>query len=68
VIFGVGVFAFMHILIGPNTGYLSDLSLEALMAALGVFALFSVFTLLFWGYFRFIHRPHAESPESGPSA
>lgn len=64
VIFGLGVFAFIHILIGPNTGYLSDLSLQALMAALGVFAFFGVFTLLFWGYFRFVHRdePAASEP------
>ena len=52
-LFGLGVFAFIHILIGPNTGYLSDLPLAAVMAALGVFASFGVFTVLFWGYFRF---------------
>ena len=53
VLFGLSVFAFIHILIGPNTGYLSDLSVPALMAALGVFALFGAISILFWAYFRF---------------
>jgi hypothetical protein len=57
----------VHILIGPNTGYLSDLSLEAVMAALGVFAFFGAFTLGFWGYFRFIHHG-PEEPEEEPAA
>ncbi|HKZ92755.1 MAG TPA: FGLLP motif-containing membrane protein [Candidatus Limnocylindrales bacterium] len=63
VLFGISVFAFIHILIGPNTGYLSDLSTSALMAAFGVFALFGVFSLLFWGYFRF--RPARAAEEAG---
>ncbi len=53
VLFGLSVFGFIHILIGPNTGYLSDLSVPTLMAALGVFALFGAFSILFWAYFRF---------------
>jgi hypothetical protein len=64
ILFGLGVFAFVHILIGPNTGYLSELSLPAVMAALGVFAGFGLFALLFWGYFRFLHRPSVEAPEA----
>jgi hypothetical protein len=52
-LFGLSVFAFIHILIGPNTGYLSELSIPALMAALGVFAFFGAFSILFWAYFRF---------------
>ena len=64
VLFGVSVFAFVHILIGPNTGYLSSLSIPALLAALGVFLAFSIFSVLFWAYFRF--RP-ARSSEEGAS-
>lgn len=61
VLFGLSVFGFIHILIGPNTGYLSDLSVPTLMAALGVFALFGAISILFWAYFRF--RPaRAEEP------
>jgi hypothetical protein len=53
VLFGISAFAFIHILIGPNTGYLSELSIPTLMAALGVFAFFGAFSILFWAYFRF---------------
>jgi len=53
VLFVLSVFAFIHVLIGPNAGYLSELSISALMAALGVFAFFGAFSILFWAYFRF---------------
>jgi len=60
ILFGLSVFAFVHILIGPNTGYLSSLSVPALLAALGVFLAFSVFSVVFWAYFRF--RPARSVP------
>jgi hypothetical protein len=59
-IWGLSLFAFIHILIGPTTGYLSDLSVEALLAAAGVFALAGAASVLFWAYFRFVYRPPAE--------
>ena len=62
VLWMLSLFAFIHILIGPNAGYLSDLSIPALMAALGVFALFGAISVGFWAYFRFIYRPPAEEP------
>lgn len=65
VLFGVSLFAFFHILIGPTSGYLSTLTAPAWLAALGVFAAFGLFTVLFWAWFRF--RPSSaveESPES----
>lgn len=52
-LFGVSAFAFIHLLIGPHTGYLSELSPAALAAALGAFAAFGAFSILFWAYFRF---------------
>ena len=60
---GVSLFAFIHILIGPTVGYLSDLTAPAWLAALGVFAAFGVFTILFWGWFRFRPSPSAEGAE-----
>ncbi len=57
---GVSMFAFIHILVGPTTGYLSDLTAPAWIAALGIFAAFGVFTILFWGWFRFRPTPAAE--------
>lgn len=62
VLWALSLFGFIHILIGPNAGYLSDLSIPALMAALGVFALFGAISVLFWAYFRFVYRPPAQEP------
>lgn len=64
-LWGLSLFGFIHILIGPNSGYLSDLSPEAMFAAFGVFALFGAVSVLFWAYFRFIYRAPDET--SAPS-
>jgi hypothetical protein len=53
VLFGLSVFGFVHILIGPTSGYVSQLNPQAFIAALGVFAGFGVVSILTWGYFRF---------------
>jgi hypothetical protein len=60
VLFGASLFGFFHILIGPTSGYLSDLSAPAWLAALGVFAAFGAFTVAFWAWFRFRPAPAAE--------
>ena len=59
-LFGASLFAFFHILIGPTSGYLSELSAPAWLAALGVFAAFGAFTILFWAWFRFRPTPIGE--------
>jgi len=53
VLFGLSVFAFIHILIGPTSGYVSELSPAAFVAALGVFAAFGALSIGTWAYFRF---------------
>ena len=60
---GASLFAFIHILIGPSVGYLSDLGAPAWLAAMGIFAAFGVFTILFWGWFRFRPSPVTEGAE-----
>ncbi|MEX1072573.1 MAG: FGLLP motif-containing membrane protein [Chloroflexota bacterium] len=60
VLFGASLFAFFHVLIGPTSGYLADLTAPAWLAALGVFAAFGAFTVLFWAWFRFRPMPAAE--------
>lgn len=55
-LFGISVFAFIHILIGPSSGYVSQLSPAAFLAALGVFAAFGALSIGTWAYFRF-RRP-----------
>jgi hypothetical protein len=52
-LFGISVFAFLHILIGPTSGYVSELSPAAFVAALGVFAAFGALSIGTWLYFRF---------------
>ena len=56
-LFGASLFAFFHILIGPTSGYLSQLSYRGWLAAMGVFAAFGAFTVLFWAWFRFRPSP-----------
>jgi hypothetical protein len=56
-LFGAGVFAFVHLLIGPQSGYLAELSPSGLAAALAVFAAFALISFATWGYFRFRPGP-----------
>ncbi len=53
ILFGLGVFAFVQVLVGPSSGYLAELEPSAWLAALGVFAAFGAFSLAFWAWFRF---------------
>jgi hypothetical protein len=59
-LFGASLFGFFHMLIGPTSGYLSNLSAPAWLAALGVFAAFGAFTVLYWAWFRFRPAPPTE--------
>jgi hypothetical protein len=54
------ILAFIHILIGPTSGYLSDLDLGAWLAALAVFGAFAAFSVGFWAWFRFRPSPATE--------
>jgi hypothetical protein len=65
ILWGVSLFAFVHILIGPMSGYVSELSPQAFAAALGVFAAFGAISIGTWLYFRFRHPPVPESAEAG---
>jgi hypothetical protein len=64
-LFGASLFAFFHILIGPTSGYLSQLSYQGWLAAMGVFAAFGAFTVLFWAWFRFRPSPGREGSSEG---
>jgi hypothetical protein len=59
VLFGLSVFAFIHILIAPTSGYVSSLSIPGFVAALGVFVAFGALSIATWGYFRFRPQPEA---------
>ena len=56
-LFGLSVFGFVHILIGPTSGYVSELSPAAFVAALGVFAAFGALSIGTWLFFRFRTKP-----------
>jgi len=55
--FWAGVFVFVHLLVGPQSGYLAELSPSGLAPALAVFTAFAVISFATWGYFRFRPRP-----------
>ncbi len=63
IVFGLGVFAFAHILINPQSGYLSDSSRTPLLTILGLFVGFGLVSVAFWAYFRY--RP---ARSDGPSS
>jgi hypothetical protein len=52
----VSLFAFLHILVGPQAGYLAALDPAALVAACVAFVAFGALSVAFWAYFRY--RPH----------
>jgi hypothetical protein len=64
-LWGVSLFAFFHILIGPTSGYVSQLSPEGFLAAVGVFAAFGALSIGTWLYFRL--RPSAVERVTAPA-
>jgi hypothetical protein len=68
-LYGLTLLAFVHILLRPSTGYVSNTSVSPPYVVIGLFVAFALFSFGFWGYFRF--RPvggeppaalHAEAP------
>ena len=59
ILFTLSVFSFIHILIGPTSGYVSQLNPAAFIAAGGIFAIFGAFSIATWGFFRFRPAPEA---------
>lgn len=53
VLYGLTLFAFVHIMLRPSTGYVADTRVVPLVVAIGLFVGFGVFSFAFWGYFRF---------------
>lgn len=62
-LYGVTLLAFVHILLRPSTGYVSNTSVSPPALVIGMFFGFAAFSFAFWGYFRF--RP-ASDPEALP--
>lgn len=52
-LYGLTLLGFVHILLRPSTGYVSNTSESAPFVVVGLFVAFAVFSFGFWGYFRF---------------
>ncbi len=66
-LFAVAAFLFAWILLEPTVGYLGTTRVSPLMPAVMLFAGFGIFSVLFWGYFRFRPQRAATTSESRAS-
>jgi hypothetical protein len=55
-VFGLALFAFLHILVNPASGYLTDTSRVPLVTTIALFVGFAAVSVLVWAYFRFRKR------------
>jgi hypothetical protein len=60
----VGVFATVHVLLTPTSGYVGQTSEEVTWDVLVVFMIFGAFSLAVWAYFRYRPRRSAPDPVS----
>ena len=63
VLFGSGLFAFIHVLMNPRSGYLADSARTPLVTIIVLLLFFGVASVVFWAYFRFRSPP--VTPEAG---
>ncbi len=59
-LYGLSLLAFVHILINPNSGYLSNGNVPV-FTILALFTGFALFSVAFWAYFRY-RRPREVGP------
>ena len=62
VLYGVGLFGFLFILLNPANGYMPAAGGVPFALALGLFIAFGIVSVLFWGFFRF--RPKRRSAQA----
>ena len=65
-LYAVTLLAFVHILLRPSTGYVSNTSVSPPNVVIGLFVAFALFSFAFWGYFGSARS--AESRRWTPSA
>jgi hypothetical protein len=61
VLFGLGLLAFVHVLLRPGSGYVADPKVSSLGTVVAIFILTGLLSLAFWCYFRF--RTPRQEPE-----
>ncbi|MBV9935191.1 MAG: hypothetical protein JO367_12875 [Actinobacteria bacterium] len=52
-LFGVTLFAFVHLLLRPDSGYVANTRISPTGLVVGLFIAFGALSVVFWGYFRF---------------
>ena len=67
-IFAIGLFAFIHVLLRPGTGYVSDTHSTPEVVVVALFLGFGLFSVAFWAYFRFRPASWAPGPKRQPAA
>ncbi len=60
VMFGLGLFAVVHVLFGPNSGYISSSASGERAAVVILFGVFGAVSVLLWAWFQF--RPERWAP------
>jgi hypothetical protein len=60
VVFGLGLFAFVHLLLRPTSGYVATTAGASRFVVVAMFIGFGLFSIGFWAYFRF--RPARPEP------
>jgi hypothetical protein len=53
VLFGIGVFAFLHVLVNPSSGYLADTERAPLLTIVALLVAFGAVSVGLWAWFRF---------------
>jgi hypothetical protein len=53
ILFGIGVFAFLHVLVNPSSGYLADTERAPLLTVVLLLAVFAIASVGLWAWFRF---------------
>jgi hypothetical protein len=62
-LYAAALFAFVHILLRPSTGYVADTSRSPTVVVVGLFVAFGLFSFTFWAYFQYRSPRRAEPAE-----
>jgi Kef-type K+ transport system membrane component KefB len=53
ILYAIGLFGFITVLINPVNGFLTPSKQTSVATSIGLFVVFGIVSVLFWGYFRF---------------
>lgn len=61
---GIGMLGFLHILLGPTSGYLADTTRSSFVTVVGLLLTLGLGSVAFWAWFRFRPDPHGPPPSA----